>query len=106
MVLVARAWCLKGLCSSEAGDFLTAAASFKESQRFAEEAEDVPLMLRVMANRAICEIRCGDPKAAASHARRAFVKAEAEGDTKMTLIAHCVRYGVSCMNSFLRWRMT
>lgn len=92
--LVARTWCLKGSCSAAASDFTVAASSFKRAQQLAEEAGDVQLALCVMLNRAICEIRVGDPTAAAACSRRAFVKAEAEHDPEMILVAHCVR----CVN--------
>ncbi|CAM9639097.1 unnamed protein product [Scytosiphon promiscuus] len=90
-VLSARAWCLKASCSSEAGDFPGAAAGFKTAQKLAEDAGDVPLVLCSMTNRAICEIRVGDGKAAATRSRRAFVRAEAEGEPDTVLMAHCVR---------------
>lgn len=101
---MARAWCLKASCSGEAGEFSTAAASFKAAQKLAESAGDVPLVLCVLTNRAICEIRLGDCKAAATRSRRAFVRAEAEGDPEMILKALCVRYivGVTCMFMFVR----
>lgn len=89
--LVARTWCLKGSCSGAAGDFAVAASSFKRAQQLAEQAGDVQLALCVMLNRAIAEVRLGDPTAAAACSRRAFVKAEAEHDPEMMLVAHCVR---------------
>lgn len=89
--LMARTWCFKASCSGEAGEFSAAMASFKAAQKLAEAAGDVPLVLSVMANRAICEIRLGDCKAAATRSRRAFVRAEAEGDPEMILKALCVR---------------
>lgn len=93
-ILAARTWCLKGSCSGAAGDFTVAASSFKRAQQLAEEAGDAQLVLCVMLNRAICEVRIGDPTAAAACSRRAFVKAEAEHDPAMILVAHCVR----CVN--------
>ena len=89
--LVARTWCLKGSCSGAADDFAVAASSFKRAQQLAEQAGDVQLALCVMLNRAITEVRLGDPTAAAACSRRAFVKAEAEHDPEMILVAHCVR---------------
>ncbi|CAM9232430.1 unnamed protein product [Hapterophycus canaliculatus] len=89
--LLARAWCLRASYSSEAGDFLGAAAGFKTAQKLAEGTGDVPLVMCVMTNRAICEIRLGDTKAAATRSRRAFVRAEVEGNPDMVLMAHCVR---------------
>lgn len=47
--------------------------------------------LCVMANRAVCEIRRGDAKAAATRSRRALVKAEAEGSPEMIMATHCIR---------------
>ena len=88
---MARTWCLKGSCSGAAGDFAVAASSFKRAQQLAEEAGDAELGLCVMLNRAISEIRVGDPAAAAACSRRAFVKAEAEHDPEIILAAHCVR---------------
>lgn len=88
---MARAWCLKASCSGEAGEFSAAAASFKAAQKLAESAGDVSLVLCILVNRAICEIRLGDCKAAATRSRRAFVRAEAEGDPEMTLKTLCVR---------------
>lgn len=52
----------------------------------------MPLVLCVMTNRAICEIRIGDGKAAATRSRRAFVRAEAEGGPDAVLMARCIRY--------------
>lgn len=89
--LLARVWCLKASCSAEAGEFAAAAASLKTAQKLAEEAGDVPLVLCAMSNRAICEIRLGDCKAAATRSRRAFIRAEAENDPEMTLKAQCIR---------------
>lgn len=89
---MARAWCLKGSCSGEAGDFTAAAASFKHAHQLAEDTDDGPLLLVVLANRAICEIWRGDVKAAATRSRRAFISAEAEGGSEMILVAHCIRW--------------
>lgn len=89
--LVARTWCLKGSCSGAAGDFTVAVSSFKRAQQLAEETGDAQLALCVMLNRAISEIRLGDPATAANFSRRAFVKAEAEHDPEMVMVAHCVR---------------
>lgn len=91
-VLLARVWCLKASCSTEAGEFVATAASLKIAQKFAEEADDVALLLCTMSNRAICEIRLGDCKAAATLARRAFVKAEAENEPEMIFKTQCIRY--------------
>lgn len=88
---MSRAWCLKASCSAEAGEFPAAAASLKAAQKLAEEAGDVPLVLCVMSNRAICEVWLGDCKAAATRSRRAFVRAEAEGDYEMIFKGHCIR---------------
>lgn len=93
---MARTWCLKGSCSLEVGDYAAAASSFKRAQQIAEEAADVPLGLCVMANRAVCEIRRGDAKAAATRSRRALVKAEAEGSPEMILATHCIRLALPC----------
>lgn len=90
-ILLARVWCLKASCSTEAGEFAAAAASLKTAQKLAEEAGDVPLVLCAMSNRAICEIRLGDCKAAATRSRRAFVRAEAEDGPEMILKAQCIR---------------
>lgn len=84
-------WCLKASCSAEAGGFATAASSLKKAQKLAEEAGDVALVLCAMSNRAICEIRLGDCKAAATRSRRAFVRAEAEDDPEMILKTQCIR---------------
>lgn len=92
---MARTWCLKGSCNLEAGGFAAAASCFKRAQQLAEEAADVPLELCVMANRAVCEIRRGDPKAAATRSRRALVKAEADGSPEMILATHCIRWEIS-----------
>ena len=89
--LLARVWCLKASCSAEEGKFDAAAASLKEAQKIAEETGDVPLVLCAMSNRAICEIRLGDSKAAATRSRRAFVRAEAEDDPEMVLKTQCIR---------------
>lgn len=89
---MARTWCHKGSCSGEASDFTMAAASFKCAQRLAEDAGDMPLVLCAMVNRAICEVRRGDAKAAATRSRRAFVKAEAEKNSEMMIAAHCARF--------------
>lgn len=89
--LMGRTWCLKASCSAEANDFAAAAGSFKRAQQLAEEASDFPLVLCVMVNRAICEIRRGDAKAASTRARRAFVKAERDGNYDWLMATHCVR---------------
>lgn len=73
-------------------EFVTAAASLKTAQKIAEEAGDIPLVLCIMSNRAICEVRLGDCKAAATRSRRAFVRAEAENNPEMILKTQCIRY--------------
>lgn len=70
---------------------MTAADSFKRAQKVAEEVDDVPLVLCAMANRTICEIRRGEAKAAATHARRVFVKAADEANAEAIMVSHCVR---------------
>lgn len=88
---MARTWCIKGLHSGTSNDFTAAAGNFKRAQQLAEEVADMPLLLCVMANHAICEIRRGDAKAAATRARRAFEAAEVEANCDMVMATHCVR---------------
>lgn len=88
---MARVWCLKASCSYEANDFPSAAIGFKTALKIAEDAGNVPMVLCIMANRAICEIRLGDPKAAATRSRRAFVRAEAEGGPDAVVMMRAVR---------------
>lgn len=89
---MARTMFLKGCCSGESGNYPEAAVNFKQAQQLVEKADDAMLTLSAIINRAICDLQSGNVKGAATSSRQAFVKAHAEGNSQMILVARLIRW--------------
>lgn len=89
--LSARTWCLIGSLSVEVDDFEAAATSYERALELANDVGDSSLVWVATVNLAVCGVRTGDANTAASHARRAFVEAEAANELGIVLAAHSIR---------------